>query len=188
MKRLDEHVIVKKKYCPECISEAVSVTEKIAVLESSDKNMEPVEYWLPQINCPECGTTSAFEAVDAMHDAACFARGILTPQQIKDTRKKYQMNTREFSTITAIPESTLKMCEARSRSLRPTDSLLIGLVNTHGPDLLYDYHAQTSLETGQIPADISAVTKEIFEEVASQTPNKLDRAEEESRDMLALLS
>lgn len=82
MRKLDDRVAIKKIYCPKCISENVKLTETLDVWQSTDKNVEPVKYWLPQIECSECGISAAFEAVDAMHDASCFA------EQIKNIRKK----------------------------------------------------------------------------------------------------
>lgn len=75
MRTLDNRVAIKKKYCPKCISENIKLTEALDVWQPTDKSVEPVQYWLPQIECSDCGISAAFEAVEAMHDASCFAEG-----------------------------------------------------------------------------------------------------------------
>ncbi len=188
MRMLDDRVAIKKKYCPKCISEDVKLTETLDVWEPTDKNVKPVQYWLPQIECSECGISAAFEAVDAMHDASCFAEGLFTAQQIKNVRKKHQMNQSALANLTRIPESTIKMCEARSRSLNRRDTLILEILDSYGPDLIHHLNAQKQVEAGEIPENVKQKTSSIFSEVAKQDPDKIHRAASESKDLLDLIS
>lgn len=187
MRRLEDKVLVKKNYCPKCINDAVNISWKLEVLDVDDKQPEPVEYWLPNIECPDCGTSSAFEAVSAMHDAACFAQRLVTPEQIKSTRKKYNMNTKAFADLTGISETTIKRWESRAYFPNKSDSTLIQLVQLHGPDLIYDLRADNIVQSEDVPAAVNSWTESIFSEVESQSPEKLSNASRETKDMLALL-
>lgn len=187
MRRLNERVNIKKRYCPKCISDDVKFTETLEVLESSDSKMEPVEYWLPQIKCSQCGTSAAFEAVNAMHDAACFAQKLITPEQIKNIRKKYQMNTKAFADLTGINETTIKRWESRAFFPNKADTNLIKIISTHGPDIIYDMRAEEQVETGDIATEVAKKTRKIFSEVANNDPKKFSEAAESSKQIMAFL-
>lgn len=188
MRRLEEHVSIKESYCPRCLSEDVQKTEVVEVLEAREKHVEEVEYWLPQIICKECGVSAAFEAVNAMHDAACFAQNLITPSQIKNIRKKYQMNTKAFAELTGISETTIKRWESRAFYPNRSDTTLIKLIGRHGPDIVYDLRADEQINSGDVPMEVKEKAASIFKEVAKNDPTKLENFAAESHDMLKLLA
>ena len=188
MRRLEDRVPIKKKYCPKCLSEDVKLTEELEVLEVREQGMEEVQYWLPQIECTDCGTSVSFEAVSAMHDAACFAQNLITAEQIKRIRKRYHMNTAAFAALTGISETSIKRWESRAFFPNRSDTTLIKLIDRHGPDIIYELRADEQISSGNIPAEVEDRTKAIFTEVAKNDPSKFQTAKEETNDMLKLLA
>ena len=187
MRRLEEKVSVKKNYCPKCINEGVEISWRLDVLEADDGKLDQVEYWLPQIECLDCGVSAAFESVDAMHDAACFAQNLVTPEQIKIIRKKHGMNTKQFAELTGIGETTIKRWESRAFYPNKSDTNLIKLIARHGPDLIYEMRAAEQLDFGAVPVEVEREVNKIFTEVRKQQPSVIDSAHENSKQIIALL-
>ena len=86
MYRYTKKIEVEYRHCPECLSYRVKVTHNWQSLAIQD-GWEEVDFFLPRIHCDDCGeVTDAAEAHEAVHDTACVAQGLLTPQEVRELR------------------------------------------------------------------------------------------------------
>ena len=84
---------IKNKYCPKCFKKLCNNDIKFvkANLKVRD-NWRPTSYFHPYIECKDCNVTESLpEASDILHDACCFSQGILTPNEIKNLRRKLKL-------------------------------------------------------------------------------------------------
>ena len=110
----NEKVKVKTKFCPECMDEDVDIDYAPHDLELRE-GWSKVKYLMPVVSCNVCGSISdAPEGIDATHDAACIAMGLLPPMEIKRIRKELGFTSAEkFAVFLGVGKATVKRWEAR---------------------------------------------------------------------------
>ena len=183
--RLEEQIQVSKKYCPMCASKNVKVGGSWEELPRTEKSIRTVTYWHPLIECGDCGQTSgAFEAVAAMHDAACFAEGLITASEIKSIREGLGFkNAEDLAELLDLGSSTIKRWE--SRALKPNKALLLllRLVEEHGVQIITNLKESQNIDDssnqGRPPDNV--VYAEFFNSTEKQ--KRLDKRDAVERNL-----
>ena len=102
--------------CPQCGGGQITTsieTEKFNYGRGSDAF--EIQVQLPVRNCKNC----EFQFLDDVseeirHEAVCRHLGVLTPVEVSEIRKKYNLNRQQFSKLTKIGEASLARWEAGS--------------------------------------------------------------------------
>jgi putative zinc finger/helix-turn-helix YgiT family protein len=99
--------------CPNCESNNVNTTiepEPFTYGEGSSAVQLTAD--VPVRSCTNCGFQfTDGQAEDARHDALCRHLRVLTPKQISDLRKSYNMSRAEFAELTRLGEASLARWE-----------------------------------------------------------------------------
>ena len=106
---------IKNKYCPKCFKKLCNNDIKFvkANLKVRD-NWRPTNYFHPYIECKDCNVTESLpEASDILHDACCFSQGILTPNEIKNLRRKLKLTQKALAKLLGLGTITISRWETR---------------------------------------------------------------------------
>jgi putative zinc finger/helix-turn-helix YgiT family protein len=99
--------------CPHCESEKVKTTTERQVFTYGEKDKATeLEAYVSVRSCTNCGFQfTDGEAEDARHDAVCRHLKVLTPKEIVELRKRYEMSRAEFAELTRLGEASLARWE-----------------------------------------------------------------------------
>ena len=94
--------------CPDCDGAAKTVRHRHVFQYGQGESAAEIEVELPVRVCGECG----FEFVDEegerlKHEAVCRHLGVLSPQEVRDIRKRHGMTRAAFAALTGLGEATL---------------------------------------------------------------------------------
>lgn len=100
------------EYCIVCGQDGpLRREQKSAEFDIRGKTLH-IEY--PVKACPSCGTTETEQGVDPAEIAFAQYRkreGLLTPEQIKEIRKRHQLSQKAFAALLNISEATINRYE-----------------------------------------------------------------------------
>lgn len=99
--------------CPQCDAQAVTTSWVLDTFEHHSRNsVAEIEVYLPVRRCGSCGFGFVdHEGEDLKHEAVCRHLGVLTPKEIREIRRRFDMNRAEFAAATKLSEASLHRWE-----------------------------------------------------------------------------
>ena len=99
--------------CPNCESDNVTTTLELETFTYGEaSSAAQVTAEVPVRTCTNCHFQfTDGEAEEARHDAVCRHLGVLTPKEIVDLRKRYEMSRAQFAELTRLGEASLARWE-----------------------------------------------------------------------------
>jgi putative zinc finger/helix-turn-helix YgiT family protein len=116
--------------CPNCERENVETSIERETFAYGEGDSAPqVTADVPVRTCRDCGFQfTDGEAEEARHDAVCRHLGVLTPKEVLDLRKRYNMSRAEFAELTRLGEASLARWENGQLIQNPANDQLLFLL------------------------------------------------------------
>ena len=94
--------------CPDCDGAATTVRHRHVFRYGRGDSAVDVEVELPVRVCGDCGFEFLDEEGERLkHEAVCKHLGVLSPQEVRDIRKRHGMTRAAFAAMTGLGEATL---------------------------------------------------------------------------------
>jgi len=99
--------------CPQCEKHTVTTSWVFDTFEYRSRNsVAEIEVYLPVRRCGSCGFGFVdHEGEDIKHEAVCRHLGVLTPKEIQEIRRRFDMTRAEFASATKLSEASLHRWE-----------------------------------------------------------------------------